>query len=85
MATQIKVWEITNGKLTSHDDMSFADSHSEAELEEWLCKGPDLLGEKLLVIARGSGTGGWADRIKRVLGFCARRVGLNPATGVGAR
>jgi hypothetical protein len=52
MATQIKVWEITNGKLTSHDDVSFADSHSEAELEEWLCKGPDLLGEKLLVIAR---------------------------------
>ncbi|SRR6266568_99036 len=52
MATQIKVWEITNGKLTSNDDVSFADSHSEAELEEWLCKGPELLGEKLLVIAQ---------------------------------
>ena len=29
-----------------------ADSHTEAELEEWLCKGSDLLGEKLLVISR---------------------------------
>jgi Endonuclease NucS C-terminal domain len=52
MASKIKVWEISDGKLNSPEDVSFADSHSEAELEEWLCNGPDLLGEKLLVIAR---------------------------------
>lgn len=52
MPTQIKVWEIAGGKLISRDDASFANSHSEAELEQWLCKSPDLLGDKLLVICR---------------------------------
>ena len=52
MATQIKVWEVAEGKLISHDDAIFSDSHTEEELETWLCKGPDLLGEKLLVICR---------------------------------
>ena len=42
MATQIKVWEIANGKIVPRDNAAFAESHREDELEEW-----DILGEKL--------------------------------------
>ena len=52
MATQIKVWEIANGKIVSRDSAAFSDSHREDELEEWITQSPDILGEKLLMIAR---------------------------------
>ena len=52
MATQIKVWEIANGKIVSRDSAAFSDSHREDELEEWITQSPDILGEKLLIIPR---------------------------------
>jgi hypothetical protein len=52
MATRIKVWEINNGKIASAKEPAFADSHREDELEEWIVKSPDILGEKLLLIAK---------------------------------
>lgn len=52
MATQIKVWEIQGDKIVARDNAAFADAHKEDELEEWISQNPDILGEKLLVIAR---------------------------------
>jgi hypothetical protein len=58
MATKIKVWEINDGKIVSRDDAIFADSHREDELEGWIVQSPDILGEKLLIIARQLVTAG---------------------------
>jgi hypothetical protein len=52
MATQIKVWEIKQGKLVAVPDAALGDSHREAEIEGWICETPELLGEDLLVISR---------------------------------
>jgi hypothetical protein len=52
MPTKLKVWEIQNGTITPRDNATFADSHKEDELEEWIALNPDLLGERLLIIAR---------------------------------
>jgi hypothetical protein len=52
MATRIRVWEINDGKLVSRDGTIFAESHREDELEEWIAQSTDILGEKLLIIAR---------------------------------
>ncbi|HWY53005.1 MAG TPA: endonuclease NucS domain-containing protein [Terriglobales bacterium] len=52
MPTQIKVWEIDKGQIIARDNAAFADSHREDELEGWITRSPDILGEKLLIIAR---------------------------------
>src|SRR5579859_5371592 len=52
MATQIKVWEIDKGQIIARDNAVFADTHREDELEGWITRSPDILGEKLLIIAR---------------------------------
>jgi hypothetical protein len=51
MATRIRVWEIIEGKPVTRDSAVFADSHREDELERWIAQEPDILGEKLLIIA----------------------------------
>jgi len=52
MASHIRVWEIKDNNLVQVGDAAFADSHQERELEEWMTRDPNLLGEDLLVIAR---------------------------------
>jgi hypothetical protein len=52
LPSQIKVWEINNGKIVPCNNVTFSDSHEEDELEEWIAQNPELLGEKLLIIAR---------------------------------
>jgi len=52
MPTEIKVWEIEKGKIIARDNTAFADSHREDELEDWITQSPDILGERLLIIAR---------------------------------
>lgn len=52
MATQIRVWEIDGGRLTTRNETDFAAFHREDELEDWIVETPDILGEKLLIIGR---------------------------------
>jgi len=52
MSTEIKVWQITNNKITPAEDNSLAAEHLEKELEEWIVQAPDILGEDLLIIGR---------------------------------
>ena len=52
MPTQIKVWEIDNGKIVTRDNAKFADSHHEDELEDWIVQNPEIMGENLLIVAR---------------------------------
>lgn len=52
MATQIKIWEVSQGRLATVDNTSFAAAHTEKQLEQWICESPDVLGEDLLIISR---------------------------------
>jgi hypothetical protein len=52
MATTIRVWEIVGDDLKPAERDSLAASHVEAELETWIAKNPELLGDKLLIIDR---------------------------------
>lgn len=52
MPTEIKVWEIEGGALVEADQKAFEEHHKEAELEAWIARKPDLLGEELLIIGR---------------------------------
>jgi len=52
MPTEIRVWEIEKGQIIARDSAAFADSHREDELEDWITQKPEILGEKLLIIAR---------------------------------
>jgi hypothetical protein len=50
--SQIKVWEINGEKIVPGNNVTFSDSHKEDELEGWIVQNPDLLGERLLIVAR---------------------------------
>lgn len=50
MATTIKMWEVVDGSLRTIADTNLADSHVEAELENWIKGNPDILGDRLLII-----------------------------------
>ena len=52
MATEIKIWEITDGKPNPVEDTPLADQHFEKELETWIAQASGILGEELLVIDR---------------------------------
>jgi hypothetical protein len=52
MATTIKIWEIAGGDLKPAESESFAAAHVEAELETWISKNPELLGDRILIIDR---------------------------------
>jgi hypothetical protein len=52
MPTEIKVWEIGQGELVEADQKAFGEHHTEAELEDWITRKPDPLGENLLIIGR---------------------------------
>ncbi len=52
MATEIRIWEIANGKANSVGDTALADQHLEEELETWITQAPDILGDEFLVIDR---------------------------------
>ncbi len=52
MATAIKVWEIVSGSLNSVVSDDLAAQHVEAELETWITRNPEILGDKILLIDR---------------------------------
>src|SRR5207249_9685454 len=52
MATQIKLWQMRDGKLQQVNEAAFASEHVEKELEDWIEQTPDILGDDLLIIAR---------------------------------
>jgi hypothetical protein len=52
MNTEIKLWEISNNRITAIQETDLASHHLEAELEDWIAASPDALGEDLLIIAR---------------------------------
>ena len=51
MASEIKLWQLHEGKLQDVND-SFAAEHLEKDLEDLIEKNPTLLGDNLLVIGR---------------------------------
>jgi hypothetical protein len=52
MATEIKIWQISQGKLVPVQDVSFHKNYDETELESWIAQDPAILGEDLLTIDR---------------------------------
>ncbi len=52
MATEIRIWEISEDKLTPIEDTSLVGQHQESELETWITKSPSILGGDLLIIDR---------------------------------
>ena len=52
MASEIKLWQLHEGKLLDVNDSSFATEHLEEDLEDLIAKNPTLLGDDLLVIDR---------------------------------
>ena len=50
MATEIKIWEVVGETLTPAVETSYASIGTEALLERWIKKCPNILGEDLLVI-----------------------------------
>jgi hypothetical protein len=52
MASEIKLWQLHEGKLLDVNDSSFASEHLEEDLENLIAKNPALLGDDLLVIDR---------------------------------
>ena len=52
MATTIKIWEISDGALKAAEAESLAAAHVEAELETWISKNPELLGDRILILSR---------------------------------
>lgn len=52
MATEIRIREISENKLTPIEDTSLVGQHQESELETWITKSPSILGDDLLIIDR---------------------------------
>ncbi len=52
MATEIKLWQVENGALHPVQQDQFSAEHIEKDLEDWIARTPDLLGENLLMIGR---------------------------------
>jgi hypothetical protein len=52
MPTAVKIWEIAKDSLQPVTDDSFAKSYLEEHLENWVAKDPDILGARVLIIAR---------------------------------
>ncbi len=53
MATEIKVWQISkNDGLVPITNTSLEATHLESDLESWIAKDPNILGDNLLVIDR---------------------------------
>ncbi len=52
MTTEIKVWEVREGRLELIGDTALGSEHLEAELESWIAESPGILGDDLLVIGR---------------------------------
>lgn len=53
MATEIKTWEIVDGKLHSIDTSMAANGRREKEhLEEWIKTNPQILGDQILIIGQ---------------------------------
>ena len=52
MASEIKLWQLHEGKLLDVKDSLFAAEHLEEDLENLIAKNPALLGDDLLVIDR---------------------------------
>jgi hypothetical protein len=82
VATTIKVWEIVGSDLMPAKGDSLAASHVEAELETWIAKNPELLGDKLLII-EGAGMGKLQERSGPVPGPVGERIRACPSRSVG--
>lgn len=52
MATEIKIWEIKDQKISPVEETPLAAQHQEDELEAWITRAPDILGDEFLVIDR---------------------------------
>lgn len=52
MATEIKIWEIRDQKISPVEETPLAAQHLEDELETWVTQVPNVLGDDLLVIDR---------------------------------
>ena len=52
MASEIKLWQLHEGKLQDVNDSSFATEHLEKELEDLIEKNSTLLGDDLIIIDR---------------------------------
>jgi len=52
MATEIKIWEIRDQKISPVEETPLAAQHQEDELEAWITQAPDILGDEFLVIDR---------------------------------
>lgn len=52
MATVIRLWEVQGQALKPLQEASLADSHVESELETWIARDADILGDRLLIIDR---------------------------------
>ena len=53
MATEIKTWQIVNGKLTSVDTALKDEGRTEPyDLEPWLASNPEIIGADILIIGR---------------------------------
>lgn len=52
MSTEIKIWQVLDGHISPVEETSFATSHLESELEQWIVESPEILGEDVLIISR---------------------------------
>jgi len=52
MPTEVKLWELVDGRLKDVGDASLADARLEKDLEDWIVTNPALLGEDFLIIGR---------------------------------
>ena len=52
MATEIKIWEIQDQKISPVEETPLAAEHQEQELEEWITQAPEILGDEYLAIDR---------------------------------
>ncbi len=52
MPTAIKIWEISGQQLKPVEDSNLSVAHVESELETWICRNAEVLGDRLLIIDR---------------------------------
>jgi hypothetical protein len=52
VGTEIKIWEISDEKISPVQETSLASQHVEDHLEDWITKDPGILGDEFLVIGR---------------------------------
>jgi hypothetical protein len=50
MATEIKLWQVTEGQLKKLSETSFSNAHLERDLEKWVESDPSILGRELSVV-----------------------------------